>query len=396
MRKHFIIYSLLLFLLPLSAQQKVALSEEADISILICGPSHDASFTLYGHAAIRINDPINQIDAIFNYGLFDFSKSDFIYRFAKGETDYRLGATNFLDYIIEYQMRGSSVDELILNLTEAEKNRIWDALLINYLPENRVYRYNFFFDNCATRLVSIVEKQVDGQVRYDENQPRESFRELITQCTQGHNWLTFGCDLALGSPTDRTATPHERMFLPIHLMTLFKGATINQPDGHSRPLVKAAVSIAPFDPDINAYPAERITPMIVGLLLLFTTWCATYLGWRKNKHAGWADVALFSVAGLAGCLLFFISCLSLHPSVFPNWSLVWLHPLHIAGALAIAVKRWAKAAYYYHFINFVALTLLLAGWFAIPQQMNTAFIPLILILLTRSGYTVYRCKKQNG
>lgn len=396
MRTYLVIYLLLLFLPGLSAQQKVTLSEKADISILVCGASHDASFTLYGHAAIRILDPEKDIDVIFNYGIFDFSGSGFIYRFAKGETDYKLGAGNYLDYIIEYQLRGSSIDELILDLTIEEKNRIWDALLINYLPENRTYRYNFFFDNCATRLVSIVEKHLDGQLRYDENQPRESFRDLITQCTQGHYWLTFGCDLALGSPTDRIATPHEKMFLPEQLLAMFRTATIDQPDGRSRALVKSVVPVALFDPDINNYPAERLTPLVVGLLLLFVVLCTTLVGWRKNNHAKWLDVILFTLAGIAGCLLFFISCISVHPAVYPNWSLVWLHPLHIAGALVIAVKRFIKAAYYYHFINFAALTLLLLGWFAIPQQMNTAFIPLILVLLIRSGYTVYRCKKQNG
>lgn len=395
MRKQLIIYLLLLFLLPLSAQSKVALSEEADISILICGPSHDASFTLYGHAAIRISEPTKEIDTIFNYGLFDYSSPNFIYRFAKGKTDYKLGATTFLDYMIEYQLRGSFVTELILNLTIEEKNKIWDALLINYLPENRVYRYNFFFDNCATRLVSLIENHIDGQIIYDENQPKESFRDLITQCTQEHNWLTFGCDLALGSPTDRIATPHERMFLPEHLMTMFKTAKINQPDGNSRTLVKSVIPLAQFDSDINNYPTEWVTPMLVGMLLLIIIIYVTYLGRKRKKYAAWLDITLFTIAGIAGCVLFFLSFISSHPCVFPNWSLVWLHPLHLVGALFIAVKKFAKAAYYYHFINFVALSLLLLGWFAIPQQMNTAFIPLILILWIRSGFVVYRCKKQN-
>ena len=108
--------------------------------------------------------------------MFDSNAPNFILKFALGETDYYLGAANFMNYIIEYQMRGSYVNELVLNLTTEEKNKIWDALLINYLPENRMYRYNFFFDNCATRLVTIVEGNVDGKVIYDtENQPEQTF-----------------------------------------------------------------------------------------------------------------------------------------------------------------------------------------------------------------------------
>lgn len=392
MKKYILSYLFLIFFLPLNAQQKVSLSEEAKISILVCGPSHDASFTLYGHAAIRIQEPSRNFDTIFNYGIFDYSSSNFIYRFAKGETDYKLGAAEFFDYIIEYQMRGSFVNELILNLNLEEKNQIWDALLINYLPQNRVYRYNFFFDNCATRLVSLVENHVQGKVVYEEKQSEQTFRDLINTCTREHNWLTFGCDLALGSPTDRHATPHEEMFLPEYLESSFRSAQIKSEDGSTRPLIKEIIPLAKFEPEINNYPTERITPLLCSVLLFLGVAGITFVGWKKKKHSRLLDFILFTTAGVAGCLLFFISCISLHPSVFPNWSLIWLHPLHLVGALLISVKKFVKAAYYYHFINFVALTLLLLGWIIIPQQMNIAFIPLILTLWLRSAYAAYRYK----
>ena len=384
---------LVLTSIPVTAQKKVILSDEAEISLLICGPSHDASFTLYGHAAIRIHDPGQTIDIIFNYGIFDFSVANFIYRFAKGETDYKLGATDFFNYMIEYQMRGSSVNELVLNLTNNEKNRIWDALLINYLPQNRVYRYNFFFDNCATRLVTLVEQNINGKVVYDTRQPEQTFRDLINYCTREHNWLTFGCDLALGSPTDRIATPHEKMFLPEQLESAFRTAQIKENTGHTRALLKKVIPLAPFDPEINNYPSEKITPNLAFWVLFTLILFTTVWEFRKKKYVKLLDSVLFSIAGIAGCVLFFISCLSIHPSVFPNWSLVWLHPLHLVGAVLITVKKFQKAANCYHFINFVALTFLLVGWYFLPQHMNRAFIPLILILWTRSAFTVYRSKK---
>lgn len=394
MRRYIILYLLLLSFLPLAAQHKVSLSNESEISILICGPSHDAVFTLYGHAAFRIHDPGQNIDLIFNYGLFDSSSPNFIYRFVKGETDYKLGAANFSDYLIEYQMRGSYVNELILNLTTDEKNKIWDALLINYLPENRVYRYNFFFDNCATRLVSILEKHINGRIVYTTDQPEQTFRDLINHCTREHPWQTFGCDLVLGSPTDRVATPYEKMFLPEHLESAFKAATVQSADGSSRSLIKEVVSLAKFEPEINNYPPERFTPIICSLLILILTAGITYWEWKKNKNGKILDIVLFTIAGIAGCILFFLSFFSTHPAIYPNWSLVWLHPLHLVGVLLFAVKRCERVAYYYHFINFVALTLLLPGWFIIPQHLNIAFIPLILTLWIRSAFAVYRFKIQ--
>ncbi|MDD4515456.1 DUF4105 domain-containing protein [Massilibacteroides sp.] len=394
MRKYVLFFLLLAFIFPLHAEQMKRLNEEAEISVLISGPSHDAVFTLYGHAAMRINDPGNKLDVIFNYGIFDDSKSNFIYNFAKGETDYKLGVTDFLNYLIEYQMRGSSVTELVLNLTTEEKNRIWNALLINYQPENRGYRYNFFFDNCATRMAILVEQHIDGQVIYNSaNQNEDTFRDLINYCTREHKWQTFGCDLALGSPTDRIATLHEKMFLPQYLEEAFITAKIRSTDGTTKPLVKKTISLAKFDPEINNYPKEWISPLLCSILLLLTISIITWLGWRKKKYSKWLDFMLFTVAGIAGCILFFLSFISVHPAVFPNWSLLWLHPFHLVGALLIIVKRFTKAAYYYHFINFVALTLLLPGWFIIPQHLNIAFIPLILTLLIRSAYVVYRHKR---
>lgn len=394
MRPYIIVYLFLLSLLPLSAQQKVSLSDESEISLLICGPSHDAAFTLYGHAAFRIKDQSQDLDTIFNYGIFNYSSSNFIYRFAKGETDYKLGAAGFLDYLIEYQMRGSYVNELILNLTTEEKNKIWDALLINYLPENRVYRYNFFFDNCATRLVSIVEKHINGRVLYNTEQPEQTFRDLINYCTHGHHWLTFGCDLALGSPTDDLATPHEKMFLPEYVESAFRTATVQSEDGSSRPLIKEVIPLANFEPEINNYPPEIFTPIVCSLLILIVTAGITYLGWKRKKYAKSLDIILFTIAGIAGCIVFFLSFISTHPCVYPNWSLIWLHPLHLVGVLLIAVKRFAKAAYCYHFINFVALMILLPGWIFIPQHLNIAFVPLILTLWIRSAFAVYRYKTQ--
>ncbi len=212
-----ILFLFLLGILSLSAMAQPKLSEEARISLMTSAPYDEEVFTVYGHAALRIHDPKQNIDYIFNYGIFDFSKPNFIYRFAKGETDYKLGVADFQDYVIEYQMRGSDITEQVLNLTQEEKEHIWDALLINYRPENRVYRYNFFFDNCATRPAAILEKEINGNVDYQYPFQSQTFRDLINYCTRNHPWLTFGCDLALGSPTDRKATQHEMLFLPPYL-----------------------------------------------------------------------------------------------------------------------------------------------------------------------------------
>jgi hypothetical protein len=359
----------------------------AQMSLLTCSPSEDEVFTVYGHTAIRVSDPANGIDIVFNYGIFDFSSNNFIYRFAKGKTDYKLSVYYFGGFLAEYRTRGSSVYEQIFNLTSAEKERLWEVLQINVRPENATYRYNFFFDNCATRPIRIIEATVDGKITYRYEPEQKTFRERINYCMRNKPWLVFGCDLALGSPTDRVMTPAETFFLPLLLESALDSATITSPTGEERPLVSTMRSI--LKEEIR--PPERatvFTPLTVSWLLAALLLFITLREWKKKAYYIIVDCLLFTAAGLAGSVLFFLAFASEHPAVWPNWSVIWLHPFHLIGVILFTAKRWRRAAYYYHFINFAALTLMLAGWYFIPQHLNAAFFPLVVCLWTRSGRSV--------
>ncbi|GHU55186.1 membrane protein [Bacteroidia bacterium] len=366
------------------------LSEDAKISLLTCSPSEEASFTVYGHTAIRVLDPVRKIDYIFNWGIFDFNKPNFTYRFAKGETDYKLGITTYDYFLAEYQMRGSGMTEQVLNLNTDEKARIWDALVENARPENVEYRYNFFFDNCATRPLAIIEKVVDGTLTYHNSAEPQTFRRLINYCMRNKPWLIFGTELALGSPTDRLATPHEELFLPLYLEAAFDMATIVDAEGLERPLVVQTNILAEDVPD--RIEKTLFTPLVASLILLVIILVITCLEWRNKKYFRFFDGILFFVTGLAGCTIFFLAFVSVHPATWPNWLILWLHPFHLIGAVLIAVKKLHKTATAYHGINFVLLTLMLIGWYFIPQTFNLAFLPLVVALWLRSGSALSRAK----
>lgn len=388
-----IVSVLCLCLLSLAMTWASPLTERAKISLLTSSPYEAEVFTVYGHAALRVNDPGQRIDIVFNYGLFSFDKPFFIYRFASGETDYMLGAMNYSDYIVEYQMRGSTVTEQVLNLTAVEKEAIWLALQENYKPENREYRYNFFFDNCATRPVALIEKNVSGKVDYSAWEVDSlSFRDMINDCTRNKPWLTFGCDLALGSPTDRKATRHEMMFLPMFLKEAFAKAEIVGNDGTTRKLVDETL-ILPAEPDESATTA--FTPVVAAMCLLVLIVILSLLEARRKRYFAVLDGLLFFVAGIGGCVLFFLCFISEHPCTCPNWNLIWLQPLHLLSPILYAVKKWRKVFYYYHFINFVAILLFVLCCYFIPQHFNMAVIPLAFSLLLRSGMVLYRAKCKN-
>ncbi|MDR3253235.1 MAG: DUF4105 domain-containing protein [Tannerella sp.] len=395
-----------------------SLGKGAQISLLTCSPSDDDVYTLYGHTAIRVLDSENKLDAVFNYGIFDYTKPNFIYRFAKGETDYKLRAYPFDYFFSEYETR--EVCEQILNLLPAEKEALWQALVENERPENRVYRYSFFFDNCATRPAIMIEKNIAGEVKYLLEPDNKTFRDVINYCTRNHPWQTFGCDLALGLPTDRVMSHREAFFLPQRLREEFAGAIIvRKSEGlnageasetgeaspaaaseasaasySAEPLVKKTKILAEESNDEIDNAASRFdmtpSPMTASILLFLIILLITGMEWRRKTYCRAVDCLLFFVAGLAGCVLFFLSFISVHASIFPNMSLLWLHPLHLLGVVFFAVKKLKHAAICYHFINFAAILGMSAAWFFVPQHFNFAFAPLIACLVLRSATRLLR------
>ncbi|MDR1225161.1 MAG: DUF4105 domain-containing protein [Tannerella sp.] len=372
--------------------QAQPLSPQAQISLLTSSPSDDDVYTVYGHTALRVNDPEISVDWVFNYGIFDFSKPNFIYRFAKGETDYQVRAYGFKDYLTDYTERGCEVYEQILNLLPEEKESLWQALVLNERPENRVYRYNFFFNNCATRPAVMIEQSLKGILKYPSQTTLPTFREAINYCTRNHPWTTFGCDLVMGLPTDRRMTMKETFFLPEYLRKAFDQSEIVR-NGTAQPLVTAVNVLAGETQVRKEAPSFFLSPLFCFTLFFILILLLTLNEWRKKTDGRRLDCLLFLIAGIAGCILFFLSFLSVHPCMFPNISLLWLHPLHLIAVILFSVKKFDNMAFWYHFINFVAILVMAVAWIFIPQHFNPAFIPLITSLWLRSGKTLLRRKR---
>jgi len=387
MKKYLLLLFLLLLLVPAKAQIK--LSDEAQISILTAAPSDEAVFTLYGHTAVRVKDSLHKIDLVFNYGIFDFSKPNFIYRFTKGETDYKLAAYNFQHYIIEYQMRGSEVTEQVLNFTPDEINKIWNALYINVQPENCVYRYNFFFDNCATRPRDQIEAAIDGTLQYADNMTDTdtgvTFRDLLHKYSEGHPWSRFGMDLCMGSKADQPINRRLMMFVPFYVQDFFNTARIVDNEGQARPLVSSEEKIVVTGLTDADHRSGGITPMQSALLLFVLVAAATIYGIRRGKTLWGLDLILFFCAGIAGCILAFLALFSQHPAVSPNYLLFVFHPLHLFCLPWMINKVRKRQKSWYMRTNCAVLTLFILLWAIIPQRIDLAVLPLALCLLVRSA-----------
>ncbi len=356
------------------------------LSLVTCAPGVEV-YELFGHTALRAKyTGKSKFDVVFNYGLFSFDTPNFVWRFVKGETDYCLGANRFEYFIYEYAMRDSRVDEQVLNLTAEEKLTLLHLLQENARPENRVYRYNFLFDNCATRPRDKVE-QIVGDVHYQEpigNSP--TFREEIHRFASRCPWVIFGIDLALGAELDRPMTSRERMFAPEILHQAFAVATIQTAtDSVARPLVAQSVEL--FVPETPAQPTETpffLTPLFVWWLLWVVVAVWSVCDIRRKRCTRWVDTLLFTLYGVGGLVLFFLMFCSEHPATSVNYSAIWMHPFWLLVAVAIWFKSLKSIVRYYHFANFAILLLFLLLGHWIPQQFNIAFLPLVLILVVRS------------
>src|SRR5690554_4809458 len=377
---------------------QVQLNENAKVSLLTASRWHGAVYALFGHTAIRVQDDSTGVDAVFNYGYFDPTQPNFTYNFIRGKTDYVLGVNTFNEFIYEYEYKGQEVIEQELNLSISEKQQLYNALFINALPENRRYRYNFLFDNCATRPRDMVEMIIQKPVQYPSTRSNQTFRDLIHECVNEFAWMKFGIDLVIGSDADKFITDREKMFLPLYLMEAFRDAKVLNNDTINTPLVKSTNIILESDSEeVNNSEQFIIKPVAVAFALLLFTLIISFLQARYNYHKTERiyDSILFSVAGVAGLVVTFLVFFSEHPAVSPNWNLSWLHFMHLIIAVLFWVKSMEKVVYYYHFINFAVLSLFLISWCFLPQQLPLATIPFAMSLWLRSGTNYLIGRKDN-
>lgn len=366
------------------------LSSSARMSILVASPSSNEVYTYYGHAGLRVLDASLGLDVTFNYGIFSFS-DDFLYRFVAGRTDYMVMPQYTGDYMDEYLGRGSRVDELHLSLDSAERVYIWAYLLDNIREDKREYRYQFFRDNCATRPLAILEQAVGGIV-YPTDTMARTWRQEINELEGASPWLVLGTDLALGTPTDSVMTMRDKAFSPRYLYDV-----LSQSRRRDGGILLSGLSRHEPYVQVGEDAGGIFGPCLVFSLLLLLV-LGIYLGavaYRGYRLAwGW-DTLLFVPAGLGGLLLYYISVISEHQFVSPNYNLWILHPLHLLTLLGLLpsprLRTWLVC---YHFANFVAVCVFLLVAYFLPQHFNGALYLMALSLMAVSAGRLLEYRRQ--
>ncbi len=372
------------------------------VSLLTCSPGAEV-YELEGHSALRLQyvsaDPAGAVDVAVNWGVFDFATPGFVYRFIKGETDYSIGIAPTPLFLYQYIAAGRRVTEQTLSLTPSQAAAVIDLVEENMQPENRIYRYNYVLDNCATRPLAVIERVIGDtlQLPYgcDDLGSDPTFRNEMRHFHADYPWYQFGIDLCLGSGVDRTITRRETMFAPTVLQQLVAGAVIPASHGKpARPLVASTQTLVEGAPGSLSQPTPWIlTPMAAMLALLIITCAVTYRDIRSRHQSRWFDAILFGIYGVLGCIIAFLIFISVHEATSPNWLFLWLNPL----CLLVPVLIWAARARRFLKIYLtaavtatVALGLLfIAG----VQSLNPAFLPMMLAGIIRSLFIILSREK---
>ena len=310
---------------PVAAQEDIPPMDSVEFSLLTCQP-HDEVYSLYGHTAIRYHElKPGGLDLAFNYGVFDFKKPHFVARFVFGLTDYELGAYPYKYFVREYRRFGSMVTEQVLNLTNEEKMTLHDALAINLRPENRIYRYNYFYNNCTTKARDIIESCINGKVEYTGREGyTPSYRDMVHSMTKNNPWSRFGNDLLLGIKADWKTDLRQQEFLPGNLLYDFDHAQIYS-NGSYRPLIKERRIAVPGGVQIieSGFP---LSPLACAAILLAVGIVIFFFEWRKKRVFVLWDVLLMIVTGTIGIVLT-LMLFSQHPTVSLNLQIILCNPL---------------------------------------------------------------------
>lgn len=380
----FIIISVLI--LDSYAQEKnTANISQYDISILTIGPGNSLS-DAFGHSGIRVIDKQNNFDIVFNYGVYDYNAPNFYSNFVKGRPIYSLGLNNYEDFYNSYVKQSRQIIEQKINLSEYQKKILVNKLITNSREANRSYQYNYFEDNCSTKIADIfneiLEKEIENE-NYDLNATTlNSYRKLVYKHISPNSWGALGIDICLGAVIDRNISLKDELFLPYNLKSYFDNlGSLNIKDGN---LVETNVIYGEY----SDYTENSFSPVYVILILSLIIILITFFDYIRRSKTTILDVILLLITGLIGLLLIYLWFFSNHIASAWNYNLLWAMPFNLILVYGLLKKNKSKWILSYLKFSILMLLLLSLHWVIGVQVFNISLISLILALIIRYLYLI--------
>ena len=362
-----------------------------EVSLLTADPGKEL-YSSFGHSAIRLREigPDGK-DLVFNFGTFDFDTPNFYGKFASGKLNYMLSMTTYDQFIIEYDYYKRGLREQVLDLNQEQKDFLLQHMDAQYDPARRYYKYDFFYNNCATKIRDAFEISMGDQLVWNDSTAGEekTFRNLIDEFLIPLPWADFGIDLALGAVIDHPATSREKQFLPTYMEQAFANATIVE-NGVSRPLVKQSRVLLEYPKEETA--PSLFHPIVVFWLLALIFAGLTLYGYKKGKLMKGLDLLFFGGLGVLGLVVAFLWFFTDHSATLWNWNILWAFPGHLVLVWGLFARP--KATWLSPYLLFVmgATVVVLLLWMFGMQSFSPALIPILLLILLRANFLFYNRK----
>lgn len=360
------------------------LSVYSEISIVTAGPGTEL-YEAFGHSALRIKDPVLQLDLIYNYGMFDFNAPNFYSNFTKGKLIYKLGRYRFDYFLRSYNKDKRWVKDQVLNLTRDERQAFFVYLERNAAPNNASYFYDPYFNNCATKLRDITEDVLKDKVNWnDENIETDlSFRQLMNREIPWNTWGSFGINLALGSKLDRKADFKEYMYLPDYVYSIFKNSN-RQLENKTVDLVKKETTILEFKELEQS--SSFLNPLLIFSLLTVIGLILTFKDYKNNSRNIVLDFTLLFITGVLGTLIIFLWFFTDHSTTPNNFNALWAFAPNVIMAFLLIKKRKKDWFSKYFKLLVVLLCIIPIIWIAGIQLLPLSILPLLILFIVRYLY----------
>jgi hypothetical protein len=365
----------------LRAQSPVGqLSDSARISLMTVAPG-EFVYSTFGHSALRVLDPLQRVDRCYNYGTFDFEQPGFLLKFCRGKLLYFLDLEPYRSFEYGNLSDRRAMQEQTLNLDKAQRQRLFQLLQENAREENRHYQYDFFYDNCATRIRDIVKESLFHQLNFDSSrlQQGSTMRQLLRPYLNTHPWMQFGIDLVLGLPADRRAAPEQFMFLPDYLHDMFADAKL--PNGQALVAGERTIPQQPFG-------AQRWEPGFFERPLWVCAFVALLglLSMANPRTERIFDTLFWFVLGLAGLIMALLWFATDHGATKTNFNLLWAMPTHL---LVFWRRRGSEQLRNYFMVMAILAGIALVFWKFWPQEMPVAAIPIAGLVVVKGLWRQY-------
>jgi Domain of unknown function (DUF4105) len=349
---------------------------------LITVAAGDELYSSFGHSAIRVQDTKLGIDRAFNWGTFDFSTPNFYVKFCRGQLMYFMNIERGRDFEYDNLVDKRPMQVQFLNLTLEQKTRLATLLTNNMKPENRFYKYDFFFDNCSTRIRDMLRETFFYTLNYDSTNTdsKKTLRQLLNPALASQPWTDFGIDLVLGMPADQKVTAENSMFLPVHLHDILATTKISE----NQPLLQKETFIGqPISTIKKSSFLDQITQPTAVLWFVFGLGLLSI--WSPGFQVVFDRVFWFSL-GVIGLIIAFLWFFTDHQATKNNLNIFWALPTHL-------LFFWRKAksglAEYHTILAAILAGLVVVFWKFLPQELPIAALPIALLVVAK-GITNFK------